>query len=151
MKHDIIGRVLKILRIEKRPGESSNILVQPKLQYTEDPSVTQPYSGLEIPHWQWIKDYVDNASFDTFYSLLFTPGNISLDWSTDIAPDESGGPSGETYEERYGNTPQFQVWLQTSPNNFSLETVPITMSLSGGNIATVNIDTSGIAARIIIK
>jgi len=98
-------------------------------------------------------DFVTKRQLDSVSptSLLTLSADTTIDWQDDEAPDADGNPSGQTYAQRFGNTPQFQVWLQTSPNNFSLETVPITMTLSGGNIAAVNIDTSGIAARIIIK
>lgn len=84
-------------------------------------------------------------------SVLTVSESPTLDWSTDEAPDENGAPSGQTYAQRFGNTPHIQVWLETSTDNYSLETVPITIEFSGTDIETVNIDTSDIAARIIIK
>lgn len=84
-------------------------------------------------------------------SVLTVSASPTLDWAADEAPDGNGDPSGQTYAQRFGNTPQIQVWLETSTDNYSLETVPITIEFSGTDIETVSIDTSNIAARIIIK
>lgn len=83
-------------------------------------------------------------------SSLLIGADPVINWNA-TAVDSGGNPVTDSWAQLYGNTPTVQVWLETSPNNYSLEVVPVTMTLSGGNIQTVNIDTSGISARIIIK
>lgn len=153
MKHDIIGRVLKILRIEKRPGDGANsIFVEPKFEYSSDPSVSNPYTGLEIPHWQYIEDYINNlVGGEQLVSRFTGTGLITLDWQNDVAPDIDGAASDQTYFQAFGNAPVIQVWLEVSANTYSLEVVPVTQVMSAGDIDTITIDTSGINAIIIIK
>lgn len=155
MKHDLVGRVLQILRIGKRPDSlDESIKVVPKLEYTEDVSDAEPYQGLEIPHWAFIEAYIANqggGGSDDGKSLIETNNSVSIDWQTDIATDEDGNPSDLTYEQKFGNTPIIQVWLEVSTNNYSLEVVPVTMILNNGDISNVSIDTSGLSARIIIN
>lgn len=83
-------------------------------------------------------------------SSLLVGTDPVINWNA-TAVDSEGNPVSDTWAQLYGNTPSIQVWLEVSANNYSLEAVPVTMTLSGGNIQTVNIDTSGISARIIIK
>lgn len=153
MKHDLIGRVLKVLRIEKRPGDTGvSIDVEPKLTYTVDPTLLQPYQDLDIPHWRAIEEFVENAMGGRggVKSLLVTDGTtVSINWQTGEAPDDAGDPSGETYADLIGNLPQVQVWLEVSSGTYQLESVPITINMVGTLIGTLGIDTSGIPARII--
>lgn len=97
----------------------------------------------------WVEIDQGGAGGGATSSLLIGTDPV-INWNT-TAVDSEGNPVPDTWVQLYGNTPSIQVWLETSPNNYSLEVVPVTMTLSGGNIQTVNIDTSGISARIIIK
>lgn len=82
-------------------------------------------------------------------SLVLATNDVTLNWSgTATGPD--GSPVPETWAQLYGNTPVIQVWLDTG-SAWSLEVVPVTHTVSGGNIASVTIETGSISSRIIIK
>lgn len=149
-KHDIHGRRLQIEQISHadQSDDDLRILVQRILRY--DASLaSKVLTGLDLVYADWVFAVMEGVSQSI--ALIESSSSVSIDWQNDIAPDEDGDPGTITFYESFGDTPTIQVWLETSANNYSLEVVPVTMTFSAGSITTVNIDTSNIPARIIIK
>lgn len=129
------------VRVRVRAAPNIGPLFYGRANYNGDYSAAGQLEDFWIPHWKFVKDYVDSSSGGAAKKVSLTvtgQPSISINWKTDI-------PSGETqtYQELFGDFGTFQLFQDPAASgNYSLQQPIVNMTLDAGtaNVYTIQLD-----------